>query len=191
MANIDLASLGLTVDQLRDLVVERIANQVMSGVAIDEDGEQYVETSQFARKLNAKVREHIDAQMQAMAEKHLLPNVSEFVDKLVLKETNEWGQDKGKTWTIVEYLAEKCDKYMTEQVDWHGKDKAKAGHNFVGKCARLEWMVHEHLHHHIELAVKGWLADANKVLGKSIQETVKVKLAEVSAKLKVDVGVGR
>jgi len=45
MANIDLASLGLTVDQLRDLVVERIANQVMSGVAIDEDGEQYVETS--------------------------------------------------------------------------------------------------------------------------------------------------
>lgn len=191
MATIDLASLGLTADQLRDLVVERIANQVMSGVSLDEDGDEYSHNSQFARDLDAKVREHVDAKLQAIAEKHILPNVSEFMDNLVLQETNKWGEKKGGRWTLLEYLTEKCGQHMTEQVNYQGKTKSQDSYSWHGAHTRLEHMVYAFLYDRIETSVKEWLGNAHKVLGKSIEGTVRAKLAEISAKLKIDVNTGR
>jgi len=163
----------------------------MRGVAVDEDGEEYPCNSSFARKLDAKVQEHVDAKMQAIAETHVLPNVSEFIEELVLNETNQWGERKGKTWTLTEFMVEKCNRYMMEKVDWQGHTKANGGYNWSGKLTRLEWMVSKFLDDRINEAVKLWMKTAAESLGKSIEDTVKDQLAVVTKKLKVAVAIDR
>jgi len=192
VATIDLASLGTTPDQLRELVIERICMQLMERTFVDDEGGPHVGTSEFARKLNDKVKEHVDAKMQGLAETHVLPNVSEFIEKLCLEETNKWGEKSGHKWTLTEYMVEKCDRYMLEKVDYEGKTKEQCGsYGFNGKLTRLEWMVSKFLDNRIEEAVKTWMKTAAESLGKSIEETVKGQLSVVTQKLKIAVDTGR
>jgi len=184
----DLNELGFTKEELQQRVVEHIAKQVMAGVSLDEDGNEFDTDSSFARKLRQFVAEHVDKTIDALAQKYVLPNVARYVEDLSLQETNKWGEKTGNSLTFVEYLVKRAEEYMLEKVDFEGRAKGERdGYSWKGTQTRLTHLVEKHLHYSIESAMKNALLIANNTIAKGIEETVKTKLALISEQLKMEV----
>lgn len=186
----NLADIGFTKEELQQRVIEHIAAQVMQGTFHDEDGEEFQADSTFARNLQAEVKKQVDATIAAMAEKHVLPNVNAYIENLALQTTNQWGEKAGKPVTFIEYLTQRAEAYMLEMVNYEGKPKGTDGYSWRPEQTRLASMIHKHLHYSIENAMKEALKIATSSISKGIEETVKLKLTEITSKLKTEVKLG-
>lgn len=187
---LDLAKeLGLTNDDLVERVVAKCVDRVMESAGYDEDGESEAVPSTFARKLHDAVKKRIDAAVEKIAAKHVLPNVTTYLEQLELKATNQWGEARGPAVTFVEYLVQRAEHYMTEKVDHSGKAKDDAGNygSWSGSQTRIAYLIHQHLQYSIETAMKQVLKDGNAILIEGLEKTCKAKLEEIAKQLKVEV----
>lgn len=184
---LDFQALGFTKEELQQRVVDQIVQHALSSTFYDEDENEFTRDSKFARDVDAKIKEHINVTINNLAEKHVLPNVSKYIEGMVLQQTNTWGEKTGKPVTFVEYLMQRAEAYMQEKVDFQGKTKQEAGSYFNGTQTRIAHLMHEHLHYSIDSAMKDALKIATSAISTGIQETVKIKLGEISAGLKTEV----
>jgi hypothetical protein len=190
--SLTLESLGFTKDELQQRVIDQLCESILSGKSYGEDGESIYEDSQFKRKLDEKLKAHIDQTIGAIAEKHVLPNVTQYVETLTIQETNKWGEAKGKKVTFVEYLTQRAEAYIQEEVSSQGKSKAEAdSYNWSKSTTRIAYLINAHLQYSIETAMKQALATANSAIAGGIEKAVKVKLEEIVAGMKVAVSAGR
>lgn len=182
-----LKALGFTQEELQESVIGKIVDRLMEGKLVVDDGEEFWSESPFSRHLNKRIKDHIDATVDALAEKHVLPNVTAMVENVTLQKTNQWGEAKDERITFIEYLIQRAEVYLTEKVNFEGKSKKEDRYgSFTGTQTRITHMVERHLHYSIERAMKQAMEAANSVIVGGIEETVKLKLAEVSDKLKVE-----
>ena len=189
---LNLKTLGFTKKELQQRVVDQLCKQVTSVVRYDEDSEEYLVDSEFAKQLKGKITAYIDKKISEMAEKHLFPKVSEYIENLTLQETNRWGEAKGKSLTFIEYLVQRAEAYMLEKVDYDGKSQEESrGFSWSGKQTRLANLIHQHLHYSIANAMEKALKDANSHITQGLEQTVKIKLEEISKSLKVGLNIGR
>lgn len=186
---LDIESLGFTKEELQERVIERICRQVLESTGYDPDsGEEYPVESTFKRAVDQRVKETINTSINELAEKYVLPNVAQYIENLTLQATNKWGEKVGEPVTFIEYLTQRAEAYMQEKVDFQGKSKDENnGYSFNGTQTRITHLVHQHLHYSIETAMKQALAIANSSIASGIQETVKLKLDELSKNLSVQV----
>lgn len=185
---ITLESLGLTQDDIQERVIERLCEQVLSGKGWDEDGNEFYQDSKFKQQLDERIKKQVEENINAIAAKHVLPNVAQFVENLTLQETNKWGEKKGEKVTFVEYLVQRAEAYIQEQVDYDGKGKGeKDSYNWSARTTRIAYLVHQHLHYHIETAMKQALATANGAIVGGLEAAVKAALQQALAGLKVGV----
>lgn len=183
-----LEALGITADDLTNRIVDRCVEQLMTDVNFDEDGEEWRSRSRLAAQLDDRIKRQIDDTVNALAEKHVLPNVSAYIENLTLQTTNQWGEKKGQKLTFIEYLTQRAEDYMQEKVNFEGKPKSDAnGFSWSGTQTRLTHMVHQHLHYSIETAMKQALQVATSGIATGLQETCKTKLSEIAQQLKVEV----
>lgn len=184
----DLKDLGFTQKELQSKVVDRISEKLMTRDSCDENGDLWVKSSEFKTALETRIKEGIDAAINKLAEEHLLPNVAKQVEEMCLQSTNEWGEKKGEPLSFTEYLIARAERYLAEKVDYDGNSKSeKGGYSWSGTQTRITHLVEKHLHYKIESAMKKAVQEANDVITKGITETVKIKLAEINAKLKITV----
>lgn len=183
-----LEALGLTQESLAERLVDKLAEGLLSSLDYDEDGHTFRGESPFARKLNRMVKDRLDVLVSDLGERHVLPKVNEMVEGLVLQETNRWGEKVGQPVTFVEYLTQRAETWMREEVDYNGKSKGE-GDSYGWRKAgtRVSWVIDKHLQYSIETAMKGAVASANQSIIGGLQDAVKIKLAEVAASLKVKV----
>jgi len=185
-----LESLGFTKEELQEKVIERLCQQVMEGTAAyDEDREEYFEKSAFAKKLKGLVTEHIDAKIHEIAAEHVLPRMSEFIENLILQKTNCWGEKQGQSVTIIEYIVQRAEAYMTEKVDLNGKPNTGRDSYWKASDTRIGHMIDGYLKYHIETAMKDALTTANNSIAEGISATVKMKLEEITKTLRVSAGI--
>lgn len=184
-----LEALGITAEDLTDRIVERATEELLTTVRIDEDGEEAGRTrSSLARKVEDNIRKHTDAKIQALAEQHILPNVANYIESLTLQETNRWGERTGQKLTFIEYLTQRADAYMREEVNSNGKSKQEeGGYSWSAHSTRVAHMVSKQLHYSIETAMKAALAHANSSISQGLEGAVKIALANATASLKVAV----
>jgi hypothetical protein len=179
-----LAVLGLDPKEIKEKVIERIADRVLQGYGCDEDGE-YVCDSAFKRKLDARIAAQVDAAINAMAEAHVLPNVASYIENLTLQKTNSWGEKAGGSKTFIEYLVERCDFYMREEVNYEGKPKGTDGFSWTGRTTRVAYMIDKHLHSSIEQAMKSALERANSSIAEGLKKAVEIAIDNIKTNLKV------
>lgn len=185
----DLQELGFTKEELQNRVVNRICEELMTRTRGDDPenpGYEWAEESGFRKELDKQIMEGIKASIQRLAEEHVLPNVSKYVEETCLQETSKWGEKRGDPMTFTEYLVAKAEQYLMEKVDYSGKAKSEdRGYSWSGTQTRITHLVHKHLHHSISHAMEDAVKSANSAITAGIQETVKIKLAEVAEKLQV------
>lgn len=185
---IDIQSLGFTQEELQQRVVDACVQRVFEITSMDEEGFEFTDQSPLAKRLEAAVRGAIDAKVSEIAEKHILPLTTKFIENVTLQETNKWGEKTGKSMTFIEYLIQRAEAYLLEDVDFQGRAKSAAdSYSWKKAQTRLTHMVHEHLHYSIDSAMKTAVANANAVIVGGIQDTVKTKLGEIARALKVSV----
>lgn len=184
---IDLETLGLDKEKLADMVVERVAERLLSGYDIDEGGEAHSRPSRFQEALQAQIKERINSAVDDLASKHVLPKLQENIDNLVLQETSRWGEKVAPPKSFVEYMVERAENYIREEVDFQGKNKEQGGYNWSKKTTRISFIINSHLQYHIENAVKQALAGANAAIVGGLEGAVKVALQNATAALKVAV----
>ena len=183
-----LEALGLTREDAIERLLDRMCERLFSTGVLDEDGEPGVIPSRLKLGLDARIRKAIDDKIDNLAEAHVLPNVSAYIETLCLQATNEWGQPTKKALTFTEYLVERAQHYLTEKVDFDGKTKTESnGYGFREAQTRIAHLVHKHLHYSIEAALKDALTIANTALAQGIKDTVELKLAEIAKAIKVKV----
>lgn len=188
MNGFSLESLGFTKAELQQRVIDQIVEQIMHEPEEDEDGGTFLRRSEFRVLLDKQIKAHIDATVSRLAEQHVLPNVSQYIENLCLVETNTWGEKVKEPVTFIEYLVKRAEAYLTEKVSFEGKAKSEAnGYSWSGTQSRVTYLINRHLHYSIETAMKDAVAKANAVLVSGLQETAKIKLAEIAQKLTVTV----
>lgn len=185
--NLTLEAIGITKEELQSRVVEQIAQELLTIEAVDEDGDPFREQSKFAKGISELVRERINDHVAKIAEAHVLPRVGELVDNIVLQETNKWGEKRGAPMTLIEYLTSRAEAYLREEVSYDGKSKGHDSYSWKGTQTRIAYLVHQHFHYAIEQAMGQAVKSANSVIVGGIQETVRLKLGEIAAALKVEV----
>lgn len=177
-----LQAVGLTEDEIQERVIDKIVERVLAG-----EEEDYG----FSRMVKERVQKRIDDAVKDAGDKYVQPKVGELIESVTLQQTNKWGEKTGTPVTFVEYIVQRAEGYMTETVDSHGKSKAESDYSWSGTQTRMTQMINQHLHYHIETAMKAILQNANSVLVKGIEGAVKAKLEEMVAKMKVGVDLGR
>lgn len=181
-----LESIGFTQEEIQNKVIDSIVDQLLSSTFAGEDGEEFDNTSRFKTKLDEAIKLRIDSAISALAEKHVLPNVTQYIENLTLQKTNEWGEAKGDKLTFIEYLVQRAEAYLNEKVNHEGKGKAEAnGYSWDGRQTRITYLVNSHLHYSIESAMKTAMQNANSLIAGGIQETVKLKLKQLTDSLVV------
>lgn len=187
MSELTLEALGLDQEKLAAKLVDRLAQNMLTSINYDEDGEEWFNTSPFSKKLDQLLKARLDQIVTDLADKHVLPRVNEMVEGLVLQQTNQWGEKVGSPVTFTEYLVQRADAYMREEVNYNGKTRAEDSYSWSKHTTRIAYMVHQHLHFSIERAMKQALNDANSSITGGLENAVKLALAEAQAKLKVTV----
>ena len=185
----DIESLGFTKEELQERVIDRIVDSVMTSHSYDPDSDRdFKIESQFGRDLQKRIAQQINDTINALAEKHVLPNVASYIENLTLQQTNAWGEKQGTPGTFVEYLTKRAEEYMQEKVSHEGKSKSEAnGYSWSGTQTRITFLIEKHLHYSIESAMKDALKVATGEVAKGIHETARLKLNEIAAGMKVSV----
>lgn len=188
MPELTLESLGLDQDKLADKLVDRLAQNMLTSIGYDEDGDDWFGTSPFAKKLNDMVKARLDRVVSELADKHVLPRVNEMVEGLVLQQTNQWGEKVGKTVTFIEYLTQRADMWMREEVNYEGKVKGENGSfSWNKKGTRVEFLIDKHLQYNIERAMLAAVGEAHKSITEGLKEAVNIKLGQIAVQLKTEV----
>lgn len=182
MTTFNLESLGFTKDQIAERIIDAAVDRLL-GTPGDEDTDQHSFSSKMREAIRARVNETIDR----LATEHVLPRVSDMVENICIQETTKWGEKRGEPKTFVESLTERAEAYLAEKADYQGKSKEEGSYSWSGMQTRITALVHQHLHFSIETAMKAALASVTSSIAKGIQETVKLKLAEAAAAMKVEV----
>lgn len=183
---IDLEELGFTEGDLIEKIADRVFERVWNTKGYDYDhDEEVANTSAFGREIEKRVQAHIDERIDAIAAEHVLPDVTTYIENLCLQETNKWGETKGESYTFVEYLVKRAEHYMHEEVDFQGKVKGRDSYSWKKEGTRLVHLLNSHLHYNINRAMEEAFKDANGEIVKAIQDTVKIKLADIAKKFKV------
>lgn len=184
-----LEALGLSKEKLQELVIARAADRLLRWEVLEDGVTEPPVDSKLANRLEKFIAKRIDEKVAELVDKHVLPNVAAHIETLTLTETNRWGEKVGKPMTFIEYLVARADAYMREEVDYEGKakDERDSFSSTRGTQTRIAHMIHRHLHYSIESAMKEALANANSSIVAGLAETVKLKLNEISNKLKVQV----
>lgn len=188
MSSIDLAALGIKPEELQDRVIERICEKVLAGVSYDEDGEYEVDSS-FKRKLDARITQHIDGAVAALADKHVKPGIDKLIEGLVLQQTNKWGERTKESMTFIEYLTKKAEDYYTEPVNHDGNTKSEDSYSWNAKTTRGAYMIEKHLSYSINTALAKALADANSQIAGGIEKAIKMELSAILQKITVKTSV--
>lgn len=184
---IDLKDLGITQEELTNRVIETAAHSLFRYTCVNEDGDPTDVPSDFRKAMQKYVTEAIDVRIKKIADDHVLPKIAEYFDGLILKETNEWGEPKGKPITPTEYFVKAVQNYLTEQVNWSGKSRTEDSYSWTAAQTRLAHMVHGHIHYHVEQAVKAAFGGGTKALQEAIEATARIKCKDFAESIKVAV----
>ena len=185
--NLTLDAIGLTPEKLQDLVVDRVASALTDSLYHDEDGEEERVNSRFYKSMQEAVANAIDTRVREAADRALTPVLGERIEDFVLQKTNSWGEKVGKPVNLVEYMVQRAEAWINDEVDIHGKTKEQEPYSWRKHGNRLAIMIERHFMYAIETAIKKIVEDANAHIAGGLENAVKIKLEEIQKGLAVTV----
>jgi Cft2 family RNA processing exonuclease len=182
-----LQELGFTKEDIETKLIEKIASDLMNEYVYETDtGASYPDNSRLARRFIEVIRKHVDAQMERLAQEFIVPRVAELIQEVAIRHTNAHGEDIRNPETFTEYLARMAENYLSQPVNYDGNP---IEHNRYSKNeqTRLIHLVNKHLHSSVESAMKNAVDIVKQQLGASLEQTVKIKLADLAKSITVSV----
>jgi hypothetical protein len=91
--------------------------------------------------------------------------------------------------TFTEYLVQRVDAYIREEVNYNGKSRSedRDSYGWSKSSTRIVHLIHGHLQYHIQRAVTEALGQVNSSVRKGLEEAVKHAIASVQVKVATEV----
>lgn len=178
---ITLESLGITREDLIERIVQRISDEALR----DDTYSDYIDAA-----MSRKVKAAIDAAVDAISGDGLEEKVKAMVDGVTLQLTNQWGESRGEAVTFREYITDRAEKYLEQDVDFQGRsydECRRHGGSFSKDQKRVAHLIDKHLRYTIQSALQKALTSVDSAIANGIAETIKMQLEDVTKKLKVEV----
>jgi len=131
----NLTDLGLTPDELRDLVIERAAEKIADEAA----GREYVGDS-----VTRIIQQRIDTEVKARLVDRIEALLAETLERLLndaIRPVDIWGDPVGAPTTIKAELGARAKDYWLTKVDNGGKPMDRNSYGFQTAKTRAEWML--------------------------------------------------
>lgn len=183
----DLEELGITKNELVERVIERCCDRILLEHRVNSDGDNWDYDSPIAVSLKKIFQAHVDAALAEVVDKYILPKAAQYIENVTLQMTNKWGEKRGEPLTFLEYLTQRAEAYLTEEVDYNGKTRGQDSCGWKADQTRIAFMVGKHLQYAIQTMMESAMKSANSAIVGGIEGAVKIKLAEVAEKLQVKV----
>jgi hypothetical protein len=187
---INVEDLGLTKEELAERVVAKIATDLLeeTTVSYDEDGDPWEGSrpTKFEQAMKEFVTKRIDAEVTRLAEATVAPFVVKAIERLVIQETNRYGEAKKPPQTFVEYLETRIDTYLKEAVDKDGRCRVDS-YSFSPTGTRISHLVFSHIHSEMEKAVRATFSETTKTIAGMLSEAMKTKLEQIAKSMQVSV----
>ena len=189
-----LEALGISKEELAERIIESAVDHLLSSTGFNPETEEETRyESLFKREIEKRVQESVDTKIAALAQEHVLPRVGEMIETADMRATNKYGEAKGPAMTFKEYIANRAQVYMTEDVDYHGNSKAdlaaknESDYNWRSSGPRLTVLMRNYIRDSLETQAKAAVNDVNKVIAANIAKAAQDAIAAASANLKVTV----
>ena len=179
-----IEALGLDIEEIKEGVIEKIANEMLHGM--DQEW--------FSQHLSDAVEQRLKESIDNLAAKNVIPHMQEYIDKFCLQLTNKWGEKKGDPVSFAEYLVERAEHFILEPVDYEGKAKRELSYgqsSWRQDSTRAAYLIDKHLHYNLERALKEALLKIDKTIAQGLLDAFKCKLEEFKDRLTVKLEVGR
>jgi hypothetical protein len=191
MSGFTCEDLGLNKADLVEMVVERMADSILSERTMDEDGNDCEISSSIERQLKKTVLQRINSAVTEIGERDVAPVVLSKLEELVIQETNRWGEKKGESLTFVEYLTARAESYLGDDVNSNGKSERECSEydrrDWHASGTRLSKLMAGYLDHHIKQALEPVAKNIDSLLADALTSEVKIQLGIISEKLSVKV----
>ena len=174
--NFDLASIGLTQEDLQARVVEAIADGLRLSQFADDEGNVCGRPREM---LDAKVKNAIDAAIAIYADKVLTPTITGNIAAMTITPTNGYGEKKGPPLTITEYVAKAASEYLHEQVNEKGQGRGQDSYNWTAKSSRAFWLINAAVQQNVHQQINDALAAVNTEVAAAVSEAVKAQIGKI------------
>lgn len=179
MTKQELQALGITPEDVLNRVSERICETFIK--------EEKDYAHDFESSIERVVKKRVGEILTKALDVHIVPKVNEMIAGICLQETNKWGEARGQKLTFVEYLVQRVDAYIREEVDYNGKAKSEDVYQWRAHSTRIAHMIHEHLAYHIRQAMEKAMGNATSSIKKGLEEAAKVAIANINVSVKTEV----
>lgn len=189
MSEVTLENLGISNEDLLEKLTDKLCENLLTRYSYDDDMQGYPVSTEFKRLMDKKIQELVDAKLQTIAEEHVMPGMIEKIDSMIVRQTNEYGEDVEEPVSLVQYLVKKAENYMYQEVDSNGKPTGSQRHWERNKPQNtlLAYQIDQYLHVYIRQAMETVIGAGNKTLVKALSEACKIQLENTAKKLKVSV----
>ncbi len=183
-----LEALGFTKDEIAERIIDRAVQQLLHAEDYDEDGHSYGVPSSFASAIDKVIRDKLDEAVIKAGDEVIAPKIASLIDDHVMVRTNEWGEKKGEPVSFTEYLVQRAEAYMAEEVNYDGKAKGQSdSYSFRKFGTRVAYMIDKHLAFHIEQAMAAAVQNAHSTIASSLNDAVKIAISNLQVHLKTEV----
>lgn len=183
-----LEALGISAEDLAERIIDQAVERLLATTGYDEDGDETSHASRFKREIEKRVQAAVDQKIAALAAEHVIPRVGEMIEQADMRQTNRYGEPVSPPMTFKEYIANRAQVYMTEDVDYHGKSKAEGdSYNWRSHGPRLTVLMRTYIQETLEKHAKAAVNDVNKVIAQNIEKAAKDAITAASSAIKVSV----
>lgn len=191
MSKIDVESLGFTQDEIKERIVDQLCEQMLNRHNFDYAGDRVTAgKSSLYEAVARTAQQRINEAISKLADEITVPAIETYLRDLKIQPTNGYGEKKADPMTFLEFVDKRLSAYFTEEVDSEGRSSADCRQrqsSFYSKGTRVAFLIDKNLQSRIETAMSEALKHANESIVGGIQESVKLKLAEISQSLKLSV----
>ena len=189
-----LKALGLDTEELGNRIVDQAVEALLNTTGFNPDTEEETRyESRFKREIEKRIQQAVDEKIAALAAVHLIPRVGEMIESANLRRTNQYGEPKGPAMTFIEYIVQRAEAYMSEDVDFHGQSKAdleaknESTYNWRNCGPRLTVLMRRYIQDTLEKHAKAAITDVNQVVAKNIENAARSAISAAAANLKVGI----
>jgi hypothetical protein len=178
-----------------------ISKEDLESRIIDELLEHHVRTTDYRydETFQNKLKDIIDSKITDYIDREVSPRIEERLNTLVLREYTKWGDIRPgvEPKTLTEYLLERIDQYITEDVDEQGLSRsefnalAKYGPGWTKKGNRINFLISQIIQVNFKEEFTNIIRGVHKNITIGLEEVVRENLKRVSESFTIAVDTAK
>lgn len=144
MTEFNFSALGISTAELEEKIVDKAVETILDRIGYEPDtGADTVENTELCRILQERLAARVQDLVDGVVEEHLMGQAREMIEGVLIKRTNEFGEEKAEPATLQEYIAHRLERFMNEIVNSKGERVYRDDYVRYDRSTRLEYLISE------------------------------------------------